>query len=119
MNGNCYYQFLAQPGTITVRNNLFAVLPGATAATMKLPPGPDDVLNNIFSPKAPSGVTASAGHVAVVSDPGLENDSYLITANSPAVDQGGQETVKPWPDFEGSTVPCGQAPDVGAVEYCP
>ena len=119
MNGNCYYQFLAQPGTITVRNNLFAVLPGATAATMKLPPGPDDVLNNIFSPKAPSGVTASAGHVAVVSDPGLENNSYLITANSPAVDQGGQETVKPWPDFEGSTVPCGQAPDVGAVEYCP
>jgi hypothetical protein len=119
MNGNCCYQTKAQPGQITVRNNFFVVLQGAKAATMRLPPGPDDVLNNIFSPQAPSGVTASAGHVTVVSDPGLVNNSYRITATSPAVDQGGQDAVKPWPDFEGNAVPCGDAPDVGAVEYCP
>jgi hypothetical protein len=118
LNGKCYYQFKAQPGQITVRNNLFVVLEGATAATMKLPPGPDDVVNNIFSPKAPSGVTASAGKVTVVTDPGLVN-TFRLGTNSPAIDKGGNESVKPWPDFDGKAVPCGSGADVGAIEYCP
>jgi hypothetical protein len=119
LGGNCVYQTKAQPGQIIVRNNLFVVLPGATAATMKLPPGADDVMGNIFSPKAPSGVTASAGHVTIVTDPGLVTDSYKLGANSPAIDQASKDSVKPWPDFDGSTVPCGNGPDVGAFEYCP
>jgi len=116
---SCVYQTKAQPGQILVRNNLFVVLAGATAATMKLPPGTDDVIDNIFSPKAPTGVTASAGHVAVVADPGLLNNTYRIGAGSPAIDQGSKDSVKPWPDFDGKSVPCGTAPDVGAIEYCP
>jgi hypothetical protein len=119
LGGSCAYQTKAQPGQITVRNNLFVVLAGATAATMKLPPGTDDVIGNIFSPKAPSGVTASAGHVTIVTDPGLVNNTYKLGANSPAIDQASKDSVKPWPDFDGSTVPCGSAPDVGAFEYCP
>ncbi len=118
LNGSCYYQAKAQPGQITVRNNLFVVLEGATAATMKLPPGPDDVVNNIFSPKAPQGMTASAGKVTVVSDPGLVN-TFRLAPSSPAIDKGGSESVKPWTDFDGKTVPCGTSADVGAIEYCP
>jgi len=118
VGGSCAYQTKAQPGQITVRNNLFVVLSGATAATMKLPPGPDDVINNIFSPKAPSGVTAAAGKVVVVSDPGLV-DTFRLAPTSPAVDKASTTTVKPWPDFDGKTVPCGSAPDIGAIEYCP
>jgi len=119
VGGKCAYQVKPQPGQIIVRNNLFVVLDGAKAATMKLPPGPNDVLNNIFSPKAPSGVTASAGKVTIVTDPGLVKDSYRITASSPAVDQGNKDRVEAWPDFDGNTVPCGSAPDVGAFEVCP
>jgi hypothetical protein len=119
VGGNCAYQAKAQPGQIKVRNNLFVVLDGAKAATMKLPPGPDDVVANIFAPKAPSGVTASAGKVTIVTDAGLVKDSYEITASSPAVDKGDKSAVKPWPDFDGNKVPCGAAPDVGASEYCP
>jgi len=118
VGGQCAYQKKAEPGQILVRNNLFVVLAGATSATMKLPPGPDDVINNIFSTKAPQGVTASAGKVIVVSDPGLV-DTYHLSATSPAIDKGAKESVKPWVDYDGHTVPCGSAPDVGAVEYCP
>jgi hypothetical protein len=118
LGGSCAYQTKAQPGQILVRNNLFVVLQGATAATMKLPPGPDDVVDNIFSPKAPSGVTASAGKVTVVTDPGLV-DTFRLAPNSPAIDKGAKDSVKPWIDFDGNTVPCGSAPDVGAIEYCP
>ncbi len=115
--GKCYYQFLAEPGTITVRNNLFVVLPDATAATMKLPPGPDDFIDNIFSPKAPQGVEAD--RATIVTDPGLVDNTYFITADSPAVDQAGNDSVKAWPDFDGSALPCGDAPDIGAIEFCP
>lgn len=118
VGGNCAYQTKPQPGQILVRNNLFVVLPGATAATMRLPPGPDDVINNIFSSKAPQGVTASAGKVIVVLDAGLV-DTFRLSATSPAIDKGGKESIKPWVDYDGHTVPCGGAPDVGAVEYCP
>lgn len=117
LQGTCYYQFLAQPGTVTVRNNLFVVLEGGGEATMKLPPGEDDVLDNIFSPQAPQGVEAS--RVTVVADPGLVDDTFRIGPDSPAIDQGGADSVKPWPDFDGNVVPCGEAPDVGAIEYCP
>lgn len=116
-SGICYYQFLAQPGTVTVRNNLFVVLEGATEATMKLPPGTDDAVNNIFSPRAPAGVQAD--RVTVIADPGLVDDTFRIGANSPAIDEAGQDSVKPWVDFDGSAVPCGAAPDIGAIEYCP
>ena len=117
-NGSCAYQAKIKPGDMIVRNNLFIVLPGAKAATMKLPPM-QDVMNNIFSPKAPSGVTASEGKVTIVSDPGLvKNDGPQITANSPAVDKAGKDSVKAWVDFDGNTVPCGSAPDVGAAEVC-
>jgi hypothetical protein len=119
VGGNCAYQAKAQPGQIKVRNNLFVVLDGAKAATMKLPPGPDDVVANIFAPKAPSGVTASAGKITIVTDAGLVKDSYKLTASSPAVDKGDTSAVKPWPDFDGKAVPCGDGPDIGASEFCP
>jgi hypothetical protein len=118
LNGQCYYQTKAQPGQITVRNNFFVVLEGATAATMKLPPGPDDVINNIYSPVAPQGIQAAEGKVMVVADPGLV-DIFKLAPTSPAIDTGAVESVKLWPDYDGNTVPCGSAPDVGAVEYCP
>ena len=113
----CYYQYLAQPGTVTVRNNLFAMLPGAPVGTMKLPPGDDDVANNIFSPEAPAGVDASL--VTVVSDPGLVEGTYRIGPGSPVIDMAGEDSVEPWNDFDGKAVFCGDGPDIGAFEYCP
>ena len=113
----CQYQFKLQPGTVFVRNNLFVVLPGADAAMMVLPPGPDDVINNIFVPKAPMGVKAGTG-VIIVSDAGLV-DTYKLSPTSPAVDKGAPESFQPWVDYFGNKVPCGSAPDIGAVEYCP
>ena len=116
-NGFCYYPFPAQPGTITVRNNLFVVFEGGGEATMKLPPGPDDVVNNIFYPRAPTGVQAD--RVTVVADPGLVDETFRIGASSPAIDAGTQDSVKPWIDFDSNSVPCGSGPDIGAIEYCP
>lgn len=113
----CQYQFKLQPGTVTVRNNLFVVLPGADAAMMVLPPGPNDVINNMFVPKAPMGVKAGTG-VIVVSDVGLV-DTYKLSPTSPAVDKGSPDAMFPWLDWDGHKVPCGSAPDIGAVEYCP
>jgi hypothetical protein len=113
----CQYQWKVQPGNITVRNNLFVVLPGADAAMMVPPPGPDDFVNNIFVPKAPMGVQAGTGAI-VVSDAGLV-DTFHLAPTSPAVDTGSPDAMQPWVDWEGNQVPCGNAPDVGAVEYCP
>jgi hypothetical protein len=118
VGGNCAYQAKAQPGQILVRNNLFVVLSGATAATMKLPPGADDVVDNIFAPKAPSGATASAGKVIVVTDAGL-TDTFRLAPTSPAIDKASADAIKDWVDYDGHAVPCGSGPDVGAVEYCP
>jgi hypothetical protein len=89
----------------------------ADAAMMVPPPGPDDFVNNIFSPRAPMGVQAGAGAI-VVSDPGLV-DTYHLAPTSPAVDAGAAEAMQAWLDWEGHQVPCGNAPDIGAVEYCP
>lgn len=113
----CVYHFTLQPGTVIVRNNLFVVLPDADAAMMVLPPGPDDVVNNIFVPKAPMGVKAGTG-VIVLSDVGLV-DTYRLSPTSPAIDKGASGTFQPWLDWDGNKVPCGSAPDIGAVEYCP
>jgi hypothetical protein len=113
----CQYQWKIQPGNVTVRNNLFVVLEGADAAMMVPPPGPEDFVNNIFSPRAPMGVQAGAGAI-VVSDPGLVDGYYLAPA-SPAVDAGSPDAMQAWLDWDGNPVPCGNAPDVGAVEYCP
>jgi hypothetical protein len=113
----CVYQFKLQPGTVFVRNNLFVVLPGADAAMMVLPPGPDDVINNMFVPKAPMGVKAGTG-VIVVSDAGLV-DTYRLSSTSPEVDKGDPAAFQPWVDWDGHKIPCGSAPDIGAVEYCP
>ena len=101
-----------------VRNNLFVVLPGADAAMMVLPPGPDDFVNNIFSPKAPLAVKTGTSGVIVISDPGLV-DTYHLAPTSPAVDKGSPDAMQPWLDWDGHKVPCGSAPDIGAVEYCP
>jgi hypothetical protein len=114
----CQYQFKIQPGNITVRNNLFVVLPGADAAMMVLPPGPNDFYNNLFSPKAPMGVKTGTNGVIVASDPGLV-DSYRLAPTSPAVDKGSPDAMQAWVDYQGNKVPCGGAPDIGAVEYCP
>jgi hypothetical protein len=113
----CQYQWKVQPGQMMVRNNLFVVLEGAAAAMMTPPPGPGDFINNIFSPKAPMGVTAGTGAI-IVSDPGLV-DTFYLAPSSPAVDKGDPGAFQPWVDWEGNKVPCGSAPDVGAVEYCP
>lgn len=113
----CQYQFKLQPGTVTVRNNLFVVLPGADAAMMVLPPGPNDVITNIFVPKAPMGVKTGSG-VIVVSDVGLV-DTYKLSPTSSAIDKGDPGAFQAWVDYQGNKVPCGSAPDIGAVEYCP
>jgi hypothetical protein len=113
----CQYQFKLQPGTVFVRNNLFVVLPGADAAMMVLPPGPSDVINNMFVPKAPMGVKAGTG-VIVVSEAGLV-DTYKLSASSPEVDKGDSAAFQAWVDWDGHKIPCGSAPDIGAVEYCP
>ena len=113
----CVYQFKLQPNTVFVRNNLFVVLPDADAAMMVLPPGPDDVINNIFVPKAPMSVKAGTG-VIVVSDVGLV-DTYRLSPTSPGVDKASPDLFQPWVDWDGNKVPCGDAPDIGAVEYCP
>ncbi len=113
----CQYQFKLQPGTVTVRNNLFVVLPGADAAMMVLPPGPNDVITNIFVPKAPMGVKTGAG-VIVVSDVGLV-ETYKLSPTSAAIDKGDPGSFQAWVDYHGNRVPCGSAPDIGAVEYCP
>ena len=63
------------------------------------------------------GVTAGTGAI-VVSDPGLV-DTYHLAPTSPAVDKGSPDAMQPWVDWEGNKVPCGSAPDIGAVEYCP
>jgi hypothetical protein len=118
LGGSCAYQTKALPGQIFVRNNLFVVLEGAAAATMKLPPGSDDVVGNIFSPKVPTSVTASTGKVTVASDPVLVK-TFRLGPNSPAIDKASNDSVKPWVDYDGHTVPCGKAADVGAIEYCP
>jgi hypothetical protein len=112
----CQYQFKVQPGNITVRNNLFVVLTGAASAMLTLPPAADDFYNNLFSPKAPMGVTASAALVAA--DPGLV-ETYKLAPTSPAIDKGSTRTQIWTSDFSGNPVPCGNAPDVGAFEYCP
>jgi hypothetical protein len=113
----CVYQFKLQPDTVLVRNNLFVVLPDADPAMMVLPPGPNDVINNIFVPKAPMGVKAGTG-VIVLSDAGLV-DTFKLSATSPEVDKGDPGSFQPWVDWDGHKVPCGSAPDIGAVEYCP
>jgi hypothetical protein len=112
----CQYQWKVQPGQMTVRNNLFVVLSGAAAGMMTPPPGPDDFVSNIFSPKAPMGVTAGTGAI-IVSDPGLV-DTYRLAPTSPAIDKGDPGAFQAWVDWDGNKVPCGSAPDIGAVEYC-
>jgi hypothetical protein len=105
----CVYQFKLQPGTVLVRNNLLVVLPDADAAMMVLPPGPDDVINNVFVPKAPMGIKAGSG-VIVLADVGLV-DTYKLSPTSPAVDAASPDLFQPWVDYEGNKVPCGSAPD--------
>jgi hypothetical protein len=114
----CQYQFKIQPGNITVRNNLFIVLDGGGSAMMTLPPGPSDFYNNLFAPKAPMGVKTGTNGIIVVTDPGLV-DTYRLAPTSPAVDKGSPDAMQAWVDYEGNKIPCGGAPDIGAVEYCP
>jgi hypothetical protein len=63
------------------------------------------------------GVQAGTGAI-VGSDAGLV-DTYHLAPTSPAVDAGSPDAMQAWIDWEGHPVPCGNAPDVGAVEYCP
>jgi hypothetical protein len=114
----CQYQWKLQPGNITVRNNLFVVLPGADSAMMVLPPGPNDFYNNLFAPKAPMGVKTGGNGIIAVADAGLV-DTYKLAPSSPAVDKGSPDAMHAWLDWAGHPVPCGSAPDIGAVEYCP
>jgi hypothetical protein len=100
-----------------VRNNLFVVLAGADAAMMVPPPGVDDFVSNIFVPKAPMGLKAGPGAI-IVSDAGLV-ETYKLAPTSPAIDVGSPNAFQPWVDWFGNQVPCGSAPDIGAVEYCP
>jgi hypothetical protein len=113
----CQYQFKLQPGTVAVRNNLFVVLPGADAGMMLLPPGPSDVMSNMFVPKAPMGAKAGTG-IIVVADAGLV-DTFKLAPTSPAINKGDPGAFQAWVDFEGRRIPCGSAPDIGAFEYCP
>ena len=111
----CTYEGYPEPGQITVRNNLFAVFEGGGSVIMELPPGESDAYGNVFSPSAPFGAT---GNVTTVADPGLV-DSFRLGPDSPLIDAATPEAWQEWTDFDGNPVPCGAAPDVGAVEYCP
>jgi hypothetical protein len=111
----CHYEGYVDAGEITVRNNLFVVLEGGGTAMLEVPPGPDDFYNNVFSPSAPWGIEVEATEVA---DPGLV-DVFRLAPDSPVIDLGSPNVWQPWLDFDGNAVPCGSAPDVGAIEYCP
>jgi hypothetical protein len=65
------------------------------------------------------GVKSGTNGVIVVSDPGLV-EAYKLAPTSPAVDKGSPDALFPsWLDYGGHKIPCGTAPDIGAIEYCP
>ena len=111
----CTYEGYPEPGQITVRNNLFVVFEGGGSVIMELPPGENDAYGNVFSPSAPFGAT---GDLTAVADPGLI-DSFRLAPGSPLIDAATTDSWQEWVDFDGNPVPCGTAPDVGAIEYCP
>ncbi len=113
----CSYLSTPKPEDVTVRDNLFVRLEGSDQATMALPPGPEDAYNNLFSPDAPMNMEVPKEWVAP--DAKL-TDTFRIGPDSPAVDRGSTDSVRDsWSDYDGNKVPCGDGPDIGAVEYCP
>jgi hypothetical protein len=101
-----------QPGSVIVRNNIFYVQSGSSAMFTEVP----DHYNNLFAPSVPMSWSLGTGELEV-SDPGLTAE-YRLAAGSPAIDAGSSDAWEQWTDFDGNAVPLGNAPDIGASEYC-
>jgi MYXO-CTERM domain-containing protein len=138
---NAYYKMATgfEPGTIIVKNNIFAdtVESGVNNSMFILKVA--DHSNNIFIPASASlGVftLGSTEKKVNLADMGFNSDYQLTENSTPAIDQGvtidmntnaGLASTQVSTAIFGSTftqdvarhaVPCGAAPDIGASEYC-
>jgi hypothetical protein len=138
---NAYYKMATgfEPGTIIVKNNIFAdmVETGVNNSMFILKVA--DHSNNIFIPKTASlGVftLGSTEKKADLTELAFTSDYQLTSASTPAIDQGvtidmnanvglASTTVSSaifgttfTQDVAKQAVPCGSAPDIGASEFC-
>ncbi len=114
------YTGVLEPGEITVRNNIFAVVQGASAGFGGIQLGnvPDgDHYHNLFVGAAASW-TLGAGELNVDESAVAFTADYRLDAGSAAIDAGSTLAWMDWTDFDGNPVYLGAAPDIGASEYC-
>jgi|GEM_PF-1746395 len=138
---NAYYKMATgfEPGTIIVKNNIFADTVESGVNNMMFMLKVADHSNNIFIPSTASlGVftLGSSEKKLNLADMGFSADYQLTEASTPAIDQGtiidmnanaGLASTAVSDAVFGTTftqdvarqaVPCGSAPDIGASEYC-
>jgi MYXO-CTERM domain-containing protein len=110
-----------EPDQLIVRNNLFvdpyAEAGGGIGDTGVFNGSGFTHHNNMFVPSSmPLGEFDLGPTDFFAEEAGLTAD-YRLTAASEAVDAGGSESNFA-EDIDGNSVPCGEAPDIGASEYC-
>jgi len=114
------YTGVLEPGEIIVRNNIFAVVQGASTGFGGIQLGnvPDgDHYHNLFVGAAPSW-TLGPGELQVDEAAAAFTADYRLGAGSAAIDAGSTLAWMDWTDFDGNPVYLGAAPDIGASEYC-
>jgi hypothetical protein len=114
-----------QDSTVTIRNNIFIVANGlkvfAGDSVYEANKYDQYNYNNIYhcidgSVEDPVGKKLGKGEI--VADPlflDFSRRNLRLTPGSPAIDAGAKVDVQM--DFEGSKIPYGNAPDIGAHEY--